>query len=174
VDFNDPVERPCATDSHPTTYNKGSPMPVPVSPVVREILTQDINLPTDEVIKKAKAKGVTAPDKSVRDTIYNIKSELKKQAAKGGAKPAPAAARATKTAVVPAPVVVPASAPALASSAPDLSSVLANVALVNKVAGACGGVDQARQVAEAVRACGSVEAFLLHLDLVVQVRSAIA
>lgn len=145
-------------------------MPVAVSPVVRAILTENIDLPTDEVIKRAKAQGVTAPEKSIRDTLYNVKSELRKK----GAKPAPAAARATKTAPAPKPVVIPASAPTPSPSAPDLSSVLANVALVNTVAGACGGVDQARKVAEAVRACGSVEAFLQHLDLVVQVRSAIA
>ena len=155
-------------------------MPVAVSPVVREILTQNINLSADDVIKKAKAKGVTAPEKSIRDTVYNIKSELKRAAAKAGAKPAapkatpakpiPAAARATKTATVPAPVVVPTSARTPSSSATNLSSVLANVALVNTVVGACGGVEQARQVAEAVQACGNVEAFLQHLDLVAKVR----
>ena len=58
----------------------------------------------------------------------------------------------------------------LSSSAPELTAVLANVALVNDVAAACGGVDQARKVAEAVRVCGSVEAFLQHLELVAKVR----
>jgi hypothetical protein len=148
-------------------------MPVAISPIVRDILTQDINLSTDDVIKKARTKGVTAPEKSVKDTIYNIKSELRKKAAKTGTKPAPkpasAAARATKTAV-PEPVVTPASARTPSSPAPDLAATLANVALVNTVVGACGGVEQARQVAEAVRACGSVEAFLQHLDLVAKVR----
>jgi hypothetical protein len=158
-------------------------MAVPVSPVVRTILLTDLEMPADEVIKLAKAKGVTAPEKSVRDTIYNVRSDLRKKAAKSGAKPvapkpAPAAARATKTkepvpapAAVPEPVVTPASAPVLSSSAPDLSSVLANAALVNTVVGAAGGVEQARKVAEAVRACGSVDAFLQYLDLVAQVRS---
>ena len=148
-------------------------MPVAVSPVVREILTANMNLSTDDIIKKARTKGVTAPDKSVKDTIYNIKSELRKDAAMAGAKPAPKAAPVAAR-VVPKPVPPSASAPSPSSSAPDLSSVLANVALVNVVVGACGGVEQARKAAEAVRACGSVEAFLQHLDLVAQVRSASA
>jgi hypothetical protein len=139
-----------------------------ISPVVRAILTADINLSADEVIKRAKAKGVTAPDTSIRYAAHNIKSELKKKGVKPT--PAPAAARETKappasskTPDVLTPVLTP-------SSAPDLSAMLANVALVNAVVGACGGVDQARKVAEAVRSCGSVEAFLQHLDLVAKVR----
>jgi hypothetical protein len=140
-----------------------------MSPIVRDILSQDINLSADEVIKKARAKGVTAPDSSVRDTIYNVRSELKKKAAKPGAKttapksaPAPTAAR--KTAPAPKAVRIP------LSPNPDVAATLANVALVNTVVGACGGVEPARQAAEAVRACGSVDAFLQHLDLVAKVR----
>jgi hypothetical protein len=51
-----------------------------------------------------------------------------------------------------------------------LAALLANVALVDRVAGACGGVDNARQVAEAVRACGGVDPFLMHLDTVAGIR----
>ena len=47
---------------------------------------------------------------------------------------------------------------------------MANVALVNAVVGTCGGAEQARQVAEAVRACGGVDAFLQHLELVAGIR----
>jgi hypothetical protein len=130
---------------------------VSVSPVVRAILTADNTLSADEVIKRAKAKGVTAPDSNIRDTVYNIKSELRKKAAK----PAPAAARETKAPAAPAAVAV---APS------DLASILANVAQVDTAVGACGGVDHARQVAEAVRACGSVDAFLQHLELVAKMR----
>jgi hypothetical protein len=50
--------------------------------------------------------------------------------------------------------------------------VFANVALVNKVVGTAGGVEQARQVAEAVRSCGGVDSFLQHLDLVAGIRTA--
>ncbi len=51
-----------------------------------------------------------------------------------------------------------------------LASVLANVALVNAVVGAYGGAESARRVAEAVRACGGVDPFLQHLDLVAGIR----
>ena len=156
-------------------------MPAPtVSTVIREILTGDINLSADEVIKKAKARGVTASDTSIRYTAHNIKSELKKKLAKGAAlKAVPAAARATSAppTPVPAPEVLVATTPVVAlvpapALAPDLAAVLANVALVNTVVGACGGAEPARQVAEAVRACGSVGAFLQYLDLVAGIRSA--
>jgi hypothetical protein len=136
---------------------------IPLSAVIRAILTDDPTLPAGEVIERAKARGVTAADSSIRDTVYNIKSELKKKAAK--APPAPAAARETKAPAVAPPA--PATAPAAAT---DLASMLANVAHVNAVVGTCGGVDHVRQVAELVRACGGVEAFLLHLDLVATVR----
>ena len=148
------------------------------SPVVRSILTADINLSADEVIKRAKAKGVTAPDGSIRGLVYNIRAELKKKGAKAPPpKPVLAAARTTNgTKPTPAPKAAPKAgaatgpAPKGSSPAPGLSAVLANVALVNTVVGASGGIEPARQVAEAVRACGSVEAFLQHLDLVAKVR----
>ena len=150
-------------------------MPAPtMSSVVRTALTGNINLSADEVITLARAKGVTAPDRSIRDSVYNIRSELRRKAAKsvGGAtppKPVPAAARATSAQPAPKAVAEP---PVVPPS--DLSGVLSNVALVNTVVGASGGVEQARQVAEAVRACGSVDAFLQHLDLVAKVRGASA
>jgi hypothetical protein len=128
--------------------------------VVRSILSTNLKLPADDVIKQARTRGVTASDKSLRDTIYNLRSGLKKKAAKTAS--VPSAARAT-TAPKPAPAAPP---------VPDLSAVLSNVALVNTVVGACGGVEHARKVAEAVRACGGVDAFLQHLDLVAQVRGA--
>src|SRR5262245_46135089 len=132
-----------------------------ISPTVRSILSANIDLSADEVIRKAKEKGVTAPEASIRSAVHNIRSELKRGGATKPA-PAPAAARATKPPKPAAPkpvtlVPVPVPVPALASSTPELSSVLANVALVNTVAGVCGGIDSARQVAEAVRACGGVE-----------------
>ena len=139
---------------------------VVMSSVVRAILTADINLSADEVIKRARLKGVTAPERSVRDTIYNVRSGLKKK----GVRPAPAAARETKVAKPAAPVKPAPAAPVRSSSAPGLAGVLANVALVNAVVGASGGIEPVRQVAEAVRACGGVEAFLQHLDLVAKVR----
>ncbi|QJW95414.1 hypothetical protein [Frigoriglobus tundricola] len=136
---------------------------VAASVVVRTILTDDINLAADEVIKRARAKGATGTDKSLRDTIYNVKSGLKKK----GVKPAavPAAAREIKAPTAP---MVAATTPS--SPSPDLTTMLANVALVNSVVGACGGAESTRKVAEAVRACGGVEAFLQHVDLVAGIR----
>jgi hypothetical protein len=77
--------------------------------------------------------------------------------------------RETQPAATPKPATP---APSAAkSSSPDLTNVFANVAVVNKVVGTAGGVEPARQVAEAVRWCG-VEAFLQHLDLVAGIRTA--
>jgi hypothetical protein len=135
-------------------------MPPPsISSAVRDILGKDINLSADAVIKKAKARGVTAPEESIRHVVHNLRGVLRKQAAH----PVPAAARLT-------PTPKPATAPATSSRA-DLVAVFANVALVNKVVGACGGVENARHAAEAVRACGGVDAFLKHLDLVAGIRT---
>jgi hypothetical protein len=83
-------------------------------------------------------------------------------------KVAPAAAR--ETAPRKAGPAAPASA--AATGVPDLAGVLGNVALVNTVVGLCGGVENARRAAEAVRSCGGVDPFLLHLDLVAGIRSA--
>jgi hypothetical protein len=133
-----------------------------MSSVVREILTDDLTLSADEVIKMAKAKGLKATDESIRYTVHNVRSELKKKAAR----PAPAADRETtppKSPTTPDPVValVPekAATPAPVPPSPvpavptDLTAVLANVALVNAVVGTCG-VEPALKTAEAVRACG--------------------
>ncbi len=133
-----------------------------ISGVVREILTADIDLSADDVIDLARSQGLKAPDESIRGAIYNIKGELKK----AGAKAAPAMARETALPKSLAPAA--ASTPAVAG---DLTAVLANVALVNAVVGASGGVENARRVGEAVRACGGVEAFLQHLDLVAGIRA---
>ena len=157
-----------------------------VSHVVRSILTANVEMPADEVIVRAKAKGVKAPDASIRGIIHKLKSELRKKAAKpvvvataarttAPAKPVKTAVASAKAATTPAKT---AAAPTKAAAKPavsapsNLSTVFSNVTLVNKVVGIAGGVDQARQVAEAVKACGGVDAFLKHLDLVAGIRSA--
>src|SRR5262249_34808273 len=145
------------------------------SAVVRSILSADLNLPADEVIKRAKARGLKASEATIRHLVYNVRSELKKAAPKSAApsKPAQAAARQTPAPPAPAksPAARPAPKPAVSSAPSELTKVFANVALVNKVVGVAGGVDQARKVAEAVRACGGVDAFLKHLDLVAGIRT---
>lgn len=142
-----------------------------VRAAVKQVLTADPRMSVEEVIAQIAALGVKADPKAVRKSVHNQRTEIA-NAVK--AKPVPAAARTTagpKT--EPASAAVPAPTPPAAANGPsDLGSVLANVALVNTVAGVCGGVAQARQVAEAVGACGGVEAFLKHLALIESIRGA--
>lgn len=131
------------------------------SSVVRALLRGDIDMSADDVIQKAKSRGVTAPPDSIRKIVHKLRGEVRKSLVK----PAPAAARQTASTAATPPAPAPASAPS------KLTSVFATVSQVNAVVGAVGGVDQARQAAEAVRACGSVEAFLQHLDLVAGIKT---
>lgn len=150
---------------------------VTTSSVVRAVLSGDLTLSADEVIKRVRTKGVRASDKSIREAVYTVRSELKRGK---GPKPVPAAARTTTPGaaaevvavaeVVPAVAITVTPAAPLASAGLDLAGVLANVALVNVVVGACGGAEAARKAAEAVRACGGVDAFLQHLELVAGIR----
>lgn len=146
-------------------------MPAPtISATVREVIKGDVNVPADEIVRRVRTKGVTASDASIRDAIYNVKSDLRKKAAKQGTKaapkPVPAAAREIKEPAPVAATAAPVTAPAL-----DLRGVFTNVSLVSSVLAECGSPEAARKVAEAVKACGGVESFLLHLDLIEQVRS---
>jgi hypothetical protein len=139
------------------------------SEVVRTILNKHPNLDMEDIVKRAKARGVTSPDKSIRTTVYNEKKKLR-----DAALVAPAAARTTTPASEPAASTTSPSAKTAISVAPatgGLAGVFANVAHVNKVVDLSGGVENARAVAEAVRACGSVDEFLQHLDLVAGIRS---
>ncbi|QEL20447.1 hypothetical protein [Limnoglobus roseus] len=140
---------------------------VSVSATVRDILTSDITLTADEVIRKAKAMGLTASADAIRKSVHNQRGIVTKGL---GTKPAPSTARGTvepKATTLTAPTPSSDVTPTRSS---DLASVLSNVALVNTVVGVCGGVAEARQVAEAVEACGGVSAFLQHLDLVAGIR----
>jgi cell division protein FtsN len=149
--------------------------------VVRQVLTTNLDLPADDVIRRLRARGVKAPEADIRLAVHKVRSDLKsRQKAAGKAKPAPAApAAARQTPARPAaapakPPAAPAKPPAAAAPAAapaELPKVLANVALVNRVVGQCGGAANARQVVEAVKKCGGLDAFLLHLDLVAGIRS---
>src|SRR4051812_40846656 len=105
------------------------------SGVVRDILTSDPEMPSDEVIRRAKAKGLRATDEQIRKSINNQRNPIRAKVAAAGV--APTAARE-----IPSPIAAPAvSAPAAtAPGTPDLAGVLGNVALVNTVVGLCGGV----------------------------------
>ena len=152
---------------------------VTTSSVIRSILTEDVNLTAADVIREARRRGLKASDESIKGLVYNIRGEVKRAGAARNGSPAKAppvaparpAARppATTPRVLPQPsrpAAPPAPRPAAGPVPADVAAVLANVALVGRVAGLCGGPGNARQVAEAVRACGGVDEFLQHLDLV--------
>jgi hypothetical protein len=147
--------------------------------LLRAILSENPNLETNEIIRRVKLRGGKASDESIRHSLHNLKSDMNRAAKAAGTapqtpkvaatppKPVPAAARET-----PAPKAGPTAPAKAAVPAANLAGVLANVALVNKVVDVAGGVEHARQVAEAVRACGGVEGFLQHLELVAGIRGA--
>src|SRR5262249_54150271 len=116
------------------------------------ILTAAPTLSNDEVLARIKARGATKSDASIREAIRGTRSELRHKATK----PVPAAAR---TSAKPKP----------AAGASDEAARLAGVALVNKTVRACGGFTKAREIAEAIRACGGVDAFLKRLELVAEI-----
>lgn len=132
----------------------------PARTVIREILIANPSLSADEVMKKAAARGVNQDADTLRKAVHNIRSELRKLPG-GDALPASASAAI--------PMPAPSGGPA--GAAGSLAGLLANVMLVNQVLGLSGGVENARQVAEAVRACGGVDAFLQHLDVVAGIRN---
>ena len=137
------------------------------SSVIRAALSTDISLTGDQLIEQVKAAGIKASPQTVKNLSYNIRGQLRKAMGK----PAPAKAAARKTAP-PKPRSTESMAPVttLTATMTDLTRVLANVALVNKVVGLVNGPENVRQVVDAVRACGGVEAFLQHLDLVAGIR----
>ncbi|OWK40580.1 hypothetical protein [Fimbriiglobus ruber] len=136
-----------------------------ISTVVRELLTGDINMTADDIIQKARTRGVTAPPVSIRDVVYNIRSELKKRIAVTGTV-LPKQKQAVAAAAAAAPI-----APSVhANGTPDLATVFGNVTLVSQLVEK-GGVTLLREVAEAVQVCGGTETFLKHLDLVAGIRA---
>jgi hypothetical protein len=123
--------------------------------VVEAILKSSPTATAEEVAKKAKARGVTASPDWIKEVVYTVRGAARKGL--------PAKAVAPVTRVRPPR---PRPAAVTPAAAPDLPGVLANVALVHRVVGVAGGIEPARQVAEAVRACGGVAEFLQHLDLI--------
>ncbi|AWM36421.1 hypothetical protein C1280_04895 [Gemmata obscuriglobus] len=116
--------------------------------IARELLTADPTLSNDDVLAKVKARGVTKSDTAIREAIRTTRRDVL------GAKPVPTAARATAE---PKP------------AAPDEAVLFRVIGQVNKTAQLCGGVSNARTVAEAIRACGGVDVFLRRLDLVAEI-----
>jgi hypothetical protein len=95
-----------------------APAPAPTTwTVVREVLTANLNLTADEVILKAKAKGVKAPDDVIRRTVYDVRKTLRQKAAKAPLAPKPVPAPR-------APAPDPASPPAAPAPAAGVPQVL--------------------------------------------------
>lgn len=137
-----------------------------ISEVIRPILSANIEMPADEIITAAKSQGLKAPDASIRNSIHNMRSQMRREV-----KPTPAAARQTQKPKAPK-AAIRSVAPSLEpTTSPDLTAFLANVSLVNRVVGQCGGIENAQQVVDAVRACGGLEAFLQHLETVATIRN---
>lgn len=162
---------------------------VSTSSVIRSILSQNLNLTAAEVVQKAHSQGFKASADSIRGLVYNIRGEIKqKMAAQNGthgkaapaAKASPTKPPAAKTmTATPRIAVQPSKAPVTTNGKPNtapakanLTGVLANVALVHRIVGLCGSIDNARQAGEAVRACGGVDEFLQHLDLLAGIGAA--
>ncbi|MCE9565139.1 MAG: hypothetical protein K8U57_24165 [Planctomycetes bacterium] len=145
-----------------------------MSGVIRKILSTNLDMSADEVVRRAIARGVKVPAKSIRSNVHNIKSAMKKEASAATAtRVAPAAVReTTPPKAAPVAAVAPAPVTLLVAEVPALAGVLANVALVNKIVGLCGGIENARQAAEAVHTCGGTDVFLKHLELVASIRTA--
>ena len=61
--------------------------------VVRDILSTNLSLTADEVITKAKAKGLKTPDAAIREAVHSVRKRLKTKAP--APRPVLAAARTT-------------------------------------------------------------------------------
>lgn len=139
-----------------------APSPSPYT-LTRELLTADPTLSNEAIFAKIKARGASKGDPVIRDAIRRTRSDM----AARGPKPAPAAAR--ETAEPKAPPTEPAAEPNAPAAQSDEAALFAAIGQVNKTARLCGGVTKARALAEAIRACGGIDAFLRRLDLVAEI-----
>jgi len=159
------------SDSYLTTQHPEFIMAkLSVSSIVREVLTSDPEMLTDDVIRKAKAQGLRVTDAQIRKSVHNHRTIVRAKVGATGVNPT-AARETLQPKVTPAKAAPTTSAPAVTTAGVQgLTGVLKNVALVNTIVGLCGGVENARQTAEVVQACGGLEAFIQHLQLVDAIR----
>lgn len=130
--------------------------PLSAYTLAREALTHEPLLSTDDLVVRLKSQGITKKDPVIREVIRKTRGEIRRKGLKTGApKPIPAPAAAVVT-TPPAPAAV-------------ATDPFAGVQLANKTAHACGGIAKAREVAEAIRAVGGIDAFLERLDLVADI-----
>jgi len=166
--------RPGGDNTHaaslPIQHQEFTMAKLSVSGTVREVLTSDPEMSTDDVIRRAKAQGLRVTDEQIRKSVHNQRAAVRAKVATGGVRPT-AAREAARPKTVPLKAAPAVSAPAATiAGVADRAGVLRNVALVNEIVGLCGGVENARRAAEAVQACGGPEAFLQLLELVATIR----
>ena len=95
-----------------------------VSGSVREVLTSNPEMSTDDVIRRAKAQGLRVTDEQIRKSVHNQRTAVRAKVATGGVRPTPAREAARPKTVPPkaAPAV---SAPAATTSTlADLEAVV--------------------------------------------------
>lgn len=147
------VRRDMRRRSKPATGSK----PLSAYTLAREALTQEPLLSTDDLVVRLKSRGITKKESVIREVIRKTRGELRRKERKNGTavlKPLPGPA-----ATAPPPVVAAAVA----------TDPFAGVRLANRTAQACGGIVRAREIAEAIRAVGGIDAFLERLDLVADI-----
>ncbi len=133
-----------------------------LSAIIRDVLKDNPKISTDDAITQVKHQGRKDSSDRIRTNIYSVRKKLKQEVAK------------PKTPTSPKPVEVqkPMTQPKETALTQDLAAVLANITLVNRAIGAAGGIENARQVADAVRSCGGVDCFLQLLEIVAGIRTA--
>jgi hypothetical protein len=140
------------------------PAPLSAYTLAREALADEPELSTDDLVTRLKARGITKKDPDIREIIRKTRGEIRRKAKKAEgatARPIPVPSAAAVT--VPPPAVTP------VAPAPAAADPFAGVRLANRTAAACGGIAKAREIAEAIRTVGGIDAFLERLDLVADI-----
>lgn len=120
---------------------KGGEKGTSIYTLARQFLTADATITNDDVLARIKASGATKGDSEIRTAIRSVRNELLRR---GVAKP-----NTTQPAAEVEPFRV--------------------VSLAAKTASLCGGVTKAREIAESIRSCGGLDAFLKGLSVVAEV-----
>lgn len=135
-----------------------------INPTVKAILRSDPEMAMELVIKKAQAAGVTADEGKIKVAVQNNRSVVRKELAAGTA----VHVRAKKVVAAPAPAV-PAPSPVPQMSTADMTTAIANIALVGDLVIAVGE-EKILAVLEAIRMCGGLGQFSQVVNLVAKLK----
>lgn len=129
------------------------------SAIIREILTEKPDIVAADAVKIAKARGAKGDDNVLKNTVYNLRSAMKKE----GNLPAPSAERTTTppSAAAPAPAARPE-----ARSSGDTAALVENVIAATML---CGGTANALSVASIIQRVG-VDDFARIVELIGKVK----